>query len=206
MEQRKEGDLKCSVSFIVSTNQSKENLVKKNVKSEKEENHNENLKLDVQSMKEIKESSKEIMEKMDVPKSFSKDTVERNDKKSDSKIKSSDSLRNENSVNSERGTLTKNNDLQSYAAMIAQAILKIDSSKSTFAGIYEYIEKYFPSFKKCGNERRNCLCHTLFSNDCFIKLHRPENRHYCNWAPHPSYYETFKTKGVKKTFSWLIMG
>ena len=85
----------------MSTNQSKENLVKKNVKSEKEENHNENLKLDVQSMKEIKESSKEIMEKMDVPKSFSKDTVERNDKKSDSKIKSSDSLRNENSVNSE---------------------------------------------------------------------------------------------------------
>ena len=75
--------------------------MKKNVKSEKEENHNENLKLDVQSMKEIKESSKEIMEKMDVPKSFSKDTVERNDKKSDSKIKSSDSLRNENSVNSE---------------------------------------------------------------------------------------------------------
>ena len=190
----------------MSTNQSKENLVKKNIKSEKEENHNENLKLDVQSMKEIKESSKEIMEKMDVPKSFSKDTVERNDKKSDSKIKSSDSLRNENSVNSERGTLTKNNDLQSYAAMIAQAILKIDSSKSTFAGVYEYIEKYFPSFKKRGNERRNCLCHTLFSNDCFIKLHRPENRHYCNWAPHPSYYETFKTKGVKKTFSWLIMG
>ena len=85
----------------MSTNQSKENLVKKNVKSEKEENHNENLKLDVQSMKEIKESSKEIMAKMDVPKSFSKDTVERNDKKSDSKIKSSDSLRNENSVNSE---------------------------------------------------------------------------------------------------------
>ena len=71
----------------MSTNQSKENLVKKNVKSEKEENHNENLKLDVQSMKEIKESSKEIMEKMDVPKSFSKDTVERNVKSLIQKLK-----------------------------------------------------------------------------------------------------------------------
>lgn len=143
----------------MSANQSKENLVKKNVKSEKEENHNENLKLDVRSMKEIKESSKEIMEKMDVSKLFSKDTIERNDKKSDSKVKSSESLGNENSVNSERGTLNKNNDLQSYTAMIAQAILKIDSSKRTFEGIYEFIEKYFPSLKKRGNGRRNCLCH-----------------------------------------------
>ena len=82
--------------------------------------------------------------------------------------------------------------------MVAQAILKIDSSKSTFAGIYEYMEKYFSSIKKRGNGSRNCLCHTLFSNHCFIKLHRPENRHYCNWATHRLITKRSKRRALRK--------
>ena len=89
-EQGKEDDRNSSVSFRVSAKQSKEDLLKNNFKFEKEENHNENLKLDVQSMMEIKESSNEIMEKIDVPKLFSKDTVEKNDKRSDPKVKNSE--------------------------------------------------------------------------------------------------------------------
>ena len=197
-EQGKEDDRNSSVSFRVSAKQSKEDLLKNNFKFEKEENHNENLKLDVQSMMEIKESSNEIMEKIDVPKLFSKDTVEKNDKRSDPKVKNSENSEKENSENSKKETVNQNNDLPSYTAMIAQAILKTDSSKSTLADIYEYMEKHFPSLEKRGTGWRNCVRHTLSLNDCFIKLHRPENGRSCNWAIHPSYYETFSRGDYRK--------
>ena len=93
---------------------------------------------------------------------------------------------------------TQDNDLPSYTAMIAQAILKKESSKSTLSDIYEYMEKYFPTLAKRGTGWRNCVRHTLSLNDCFIKLHRPENGRSCNWAVHPTYYESFSKGDYRK--------
>eukprot|EP00111_Clytia_hemisphaerica_P000589 TCONS_00001703-protein len=90
------------------------------------------------------------------------------------------------------------NGLPSYTAMIAQAILKKESSKSTLSDIYEYMEKHFPSLEKRGTGWRNCVRHTLSLNDCFIKLHRPENGRSCNWAIHPTYYESFSKGDYRK--------
>lgn len=94
-------------------------------------------------------------------------------------------------------TDTTDNGLPSYTAMIAQAILK-KSSKSTLSDIYEYMEKTFPSLEKRGTGWRNCVRHTLSLNDCFLKLHRPENGRSCNWTIHPSYYESFSRGDYRK--------
>lgn len=82
--------------------------------------------------------------------------------------------------------------------MIAQSILKNESNKSTLADIYEYMEKRFSSLERRGTGWRNCVRHTLSLNECFIKLHRPENGRSCNWAIYPSYYETFTRGDYRK--------
>ena len=117
------------------------------------------------------------------------------------KDKSKDSgameMGNENSLKTDPSTV-QDNGLPSYTAMIAQAILKKETSKSTLSDIYEYMEKYFPSLEKRGTGWRNCVRHTLSLNDCFIKLHRPENGRSCNWAIHPTYHESFSKGDYRK--------
>lgn len=97
----------------------------------------------------------------------------------------------------DKNSESTDNGLPSYTAMIAQAILK-KSSKSTLSDIYEYMEKTFPSLEKRGTGWRNCVRHTLSLNDCFLKLHRPENGRSCNWTIHPSYYESFSRGDYRK--------
>ena len=104
---------------------------------------------------------------------------------------------NENNLKTDPSTV-QDNGLPSYTAMIAQAILKKETSKSTLSDIYEYMEKYFPSLEKRGTGWRNCVRHTLSLNDCFIKLHRPENGRSCNWAIHPTYHESFSKGDYRK--------
>lgn len=96
------------------------------------------------------------------------------------------------------GSNSPDNGLPSYTAMIAQAILKKEGSKSTLSDIYEYMEKHFPSLERRGTGWRNCVRHTLSLNDCFIKLHRPENGRSCNWAVHPSYFDSFSRGDYRK--------
>ena len=117
-----------------------------------------------------------------------------------SKVKSDkDKMSNSEKSPAEKvsGNETTDNGLPSYTAMIAQAILK-KSSKSTLSDIYEYMEKTFPSLEKRGTGWRNCVRHTLSLNDCFLKLHRPENGRSCNWTIHPSYYESFSRGDYRK--------
>ena len=88
--------------------------------------------------------------------------------------------------------------LPSYTAMIAQAILSKEGHRSTLSDIYEYMNKSFPALERRGTGWRNCVRHTLSLNDCFIKLHRPENGRSCNWAVHPTYFESFSRGDYRK--------
>ncbi|XP_065066505.1 forkhead box protein D1-like [Rhopilema esculentum] len=105
--------------------------------------------------------------------------------------------------------------LPSYTAMIAQAILSKEGHRSTLSDIYEFMSKTFPALERRGTGWRNCVRHTLSLNDCFIKLHRPENGRSCNWAVHPTYFESFsrgdyrKRRSIRKrarTLPWLDSG
>eukprot|EP00794_Sanderia_malayensis_P020015 gene20015-21976_t len=91
-----------------------------------------------------------------------------------------------------------NGTLPSYTAMIAQAILSREGHRSTLCDIYEYMNKTFPALERRGTGWRNCVRHTLSLNDCFIKLHRPENGRSCNWAVHPTYFESFSRGDYRK--------
>ena len=91
-----------------------------------------------------------------------------------------------------------NSSLPSYTAMIAQAILSKEGHRSTLSDIYDYMSKTFPALERRGTGWRNCVRHTLSLNDCFIKLHRPENGRSCNWAVHPTYFESFSRGDYRK--------
>ena len=123
-------------------------------------------------------------------------------KKKEENIGSKENSDQSDNSPTEDGKSAKNgvtdNGLPSYTAMIAQAILKKDGNKSTLSDIYEFMEKSFPSLERRGTGWRNCVRHTLSLNDCFIKLHRPENGRSCNWAVHPSYFESFSRGDYRK--------
>lgn len=99
---------------------------------------------------------------------------------------------------SENPNQQQNGSLPSYTAMIAQAILSKEGHRSTLSDIYEYMSKTFPALERRGTGWRNCVRHTLSLNDCFIKLHRPENGRSCNWAVHPTYFESFSRGDYRK--------
>lgn len=98
----------------------------------------------------------------------------------------------------ESSSQQQNGSLPSYTAMIAQAILSKEGHRSTLSDIYEYMSKTFPALERRGTGWRNCVRHTLSLNDCFIKLHRPENGRSCNWAVHPTYFESFSRGDYRK--------
>ena len=101
-------------------------------------------------------------------------------------------------VVSENSGQQQNGSLPSYTAMIAQAILSKEGHRSTLSDIYDYMSKTFPALERRGTGWRNCVRHTLSLNDCFIKLHRPENGRSCNWAVHPTYFESFSRGDYRK--------
>ncbi|XP_004207988.1 forkhead box protein I1c [Hydra vulgaris] len=91
----------------------------------------------------------------------------------------------------------KDNNL-SYTAMIAQAIMVSSCKRLTLSEIYEYMANTFEILKKRGTGWRNCVRHTLSLNECFLKLHRPENGRSCNWTVHPAYFEAFSKGDYRK--------
>eukprot|EP00112_Aurelia_sp_Birch-Aquarium-sp1_P018397 Seg4382.1 transcript_id=Seg4382.1/GoldUCD/mRNA.D3Y31 product="Forkhead box protein I1" protein_id=Seg4382.1/GoldUCD/D3Y31 len=104
----------------------------------------------------------------------------------------------ENTSGGSSSNQQQNGSLPSYTAMIAQAILSKEGHRSTLSDIYEYMSKTFPALERRGTGWRNCVRHTLSLNDCFIKLHRPENGRSCNWAVHPTYFESFSRGDYRK--------
>ncbi len=115
------------------------------------------------------------------------------------KVEKQDEPEEETVEASESGSNPQSNaSLPSYTAMIAQAILSKEGHRSTLSDIYEYMNKSFPAFERRGTGWRNCVRHTLSLNDCFIKLHRPENGRSCNWAVHPTYFESFSRGDYRK--------
>ena len=104
----------------------------------------------------------------------------------------------EDAAANETSSQQQSGSLPSYTAMIAQAILNKEGHRSTLSDIYEYMGKTFPALERRGTGWRNCVRHTLSLNDCFIKLHRPENGRSCNWAVHPTYFESFSRGDYRK--------
>ena len=104
----------------------------------------------------------------------------------------------EKDTNNSSSNQQQSGSLPSYTAMIAQAVLSKEGHKSTLSEIYEYMEKTFPALGRRGTGWRNCVRHTLSLNDCFVKLHRPENGRSCNWAVHPTYFESFSRGDYRK--------
>ena len=90
------------------------------------------------------------------------------------------------------------NDNPSYTAMIAEAIMVTPFKRATLSEIYEYMNKTFDILKKRGTGWRNCVRHTLSLNECFVKLHRPENGRSCNWTVHQAYFEAFLRGDYRK--------
>ena len=86
----------------------------------------------------------------------------------------------------------------SYTAMIAEAIMRTAFKRATLAEIYDFMNTSFEQLTKRGSGWRNCVRHTLSLNDCFLKLHRPENGRSCNWTIHPSYLEAFLKGDYRK--------
>jgi len=86
----------------------------------------------------------------------------------------------------------------SYTAMIAEAIIITPYKRATLSEIYEYMSKTFDILKKRGTGWRNCVRHTLSLNECFVKLHRPENGRSCNWTIHQAYFDAFSRGDYRK--------
>lgn len=158
--------------------------------TKKEEPFDQFLSVDIDPDEKIPES---VKEKENTENSQKSEVTERNTKIETEETSNSDKSSTEKFTTDE----VTDNGLPSYTAMIAQAILK-KSSKSTLSDIYEYMEKNFPSLEKRGTGWRNCVRHTLSLNDCFLKLHRPENGRSCNWTIHPSYYDSFARGDYRK--------
>lgn len=100
----------------------------------------------------------------------------------------------------------------SYTSMIAQAIMRAPYKRATLSEIYDFMAKTFDLGKSRGAGWRNCVRHTLSLNECFVKLHRPENGRSCNWTVHPSYFDAFlkgdyrKRRANRKKIQWLENG
>jgi len=93
---------------------------------------------------------------------------------------------------------TEKDGCPSYTAMIAEAIMRTAFKRATLAEIYDFMNSSFDQLTKRGSGWRNCVRHTLSLNDCFLKLHRPENGRSCNWTIHPSYLEAFLKGDYRK--------
>ena len=90
----------------------------------------------------------------------------------------------------------------SYVALITMAIKDSAEKRLPLAGIYEYIYKKFPYFKKGDKGWQNSIRHNLSLNECFMKIPREissTNERKGNfWALHPNYEDMFVDGNYKR--------
>ena len=76
--------------------------------------------------------------------------------------------------------------VETFVAVIAQAILSAPGKRMTLSSIYNYIASNYSHFnREKGPGWRNSVRHNLSSNDCFVKAVRAENGKGHYWMVHP---------------------
>lgn len=76
--------------------------------------------------------------------------------------------------------------VETFVAVIAQAILSAPGKRMTLSSIYNYIASNYSHFnREKGPGWRNSVRHNLSSNDCFVKAGRAENGKGHYWMVHP---------------------
>ena len=80
----------------------------------------------------------------------------------------------------------ENRHVETFVAVIAQAILSAPGKRMTLSSIYHYIASNYSHFnREKGPGWRNSVRHNLSSNDCFVKAVRAENGKGHYWMVHP---------------------
>ncbi|KAI1301261.1 Forkhead box protein L2 [Halotydeus destructor] len=102
----------------------------------------------------------------------------------------------------------------SYVALITMAIKDSPDNQLPLRGIYNYITRKFPYYKKEAKGWQNSIRHNLSLNECFVK--RPREIAHAGerkgnfWALHPAYENMFENgnykrrKKVKKARSTMV--
>ncbi|XP_054160903.1 protein lin-31-like [Oppia nitens] len=90
----------------------------------------------------------------------------------------------------------------SYVALITMAIKSSPDRSLPLAGIYEWIYKRFPYFKKGDKGWQNSIRHNLSLNECFMKIpieiSTTSARKGNKWALHPNYEDMFVDGNYKR--------
>lgn len=90
----------------------------------------------------------------------------------------------------------------SYVALITMAIKQSPDKRLPLSGIYEFISKKFPYFKKGTKGWQNSIRHNLSLNECFQKIAREmstSNERKGNyWALNPEYENMFENGNYKR--------
>lgn len=90
----------------------------------------------------------------------------------------------------------------SYVALITMAINESPDRRLPLSGIYDFISKKFPFFKKDQKGWQNSIRHNLSLNECFIKIAREvsstSERKGNYWALNPNYENMFENGNYKR--------
>eukprot|EP00794_Sanderia_malayensis_P020468 gene20468-22484_t len=86
----------------------------------------------------------------------------------------------------------------SYTQMIATAILNGTTAGKPLKQIYAFMDKHYKFLAQRGRSWKNSVRHTLSLNECFVKLHRPDNGKICDWTIHAKWLEKFRQGNFKR--------